>query len=97
MQIQLKQAEITEALKQYVAKQGINLTGKSVDITFTNGRKDNGLSADIIIEDVVTMAVPQIKLVLPVATEAPPPVEATAPSAPVTEHKEEAPAKSLFG
>ena len=51
MQIQLRQIEIVEALKQYIARQGINLKGKTVDISFTAGRKDAGLSADISIED----------------------------------------------
>jgi hypothetical protein len=51
MQIQLRQTEIVEALKQYIAKQGISLKGKTVEISFTAGRKDAGLSADISIED----------------------------------------------
>jgi hypothetical protein len=51
MLIQLKQAEIVSAIKQYVAQQGINLAGKTVDIAFTSGRKENGLSADVTIED----------------------------------------------
>ena len=55
MQIQLKQVEIVEALKQYIANKGINLTGKAVDIKFTAGRKDAGLSADIVIEDANTV------------------------------------------
>lgn len=51
MQIQLRQTEIVEALKQFVTKQGITLTGKVVDITFTAGRKESGISADISIEE----------------------------------------------
>lgn len=51
MNIQLKQAEIVEALKQYIAKQGINLSGKEVNITFTAGRKEAGITADLVIED----------------------------------------------
>lgn len=51
MQINLKQKEITEALKMFISHQGINLTGKTVAIEFTSGRKDNGLSAELIIED----------------------------------------------
>lgn len=51
MQINLKQLEIATALKMYIAQQGINLTGKTVEIVFTSGRKDNGLSAEITIED----------------------------------------------
>lgn len=52
MQIQLKQKEIELALRGYIVKQGINLVGRTLTITFTAGRKDSGLSADIIIEDV---------------------------------------------
>lgn len=51
MQIQLKQVEIVEALKAHITKQGFSLAGKTVDISFTAGRKDAGLSADISIED----------------------------------------------
>lgn len=51
MQINLKQAEIITALKQYITNQGISLVGKTVDISFTAGRKEAGLSADISIED----------------------------------------------
>lgn len=53
MQIQLKQPEIEQALQMFIAKQGINLTGKSIVIEFTSGRKNNGLTADLVIEDVV--------------------------------------------
>jgi hypothetical protein len=52
MQIQLKQAEIVSALKQYIGSQGINLSGKSVEISFTAGRGQAGLTADIVIEEV---------------------------------------------
>lgn len=51
MQIQLKQTEIIAALKQYIGTQGINLNGKTVDISFTAGRKEAGITADISIED----------------------------------------------
>lgn len=51
MQIQLKQTEIIAALKQYISGQGISLSGKSVDISFTAGRKEAGITADISIED----------------------------------------------
>lgn len=51
MQIQLKQTEIITALKQYIHNQGINLTGKEVTITFTAGRKESGVSADLTIEE----------------------------------------------
>lgn len=50
MQIQLKQPEIEEAIIRYIAQQGISLSNKTVMVTFTSGRKDNGLSADVDIE-----------------------------------------------
>lgn len=52
MQIQLKQAEIVTALKGYIVRQGISLEGKDVQISFTAGRKESGISADISIEDI---------------------------------------------
>ena len=51
VQIQLKQAEIEQAIKQYISKQGISLTSKAVEITFTAKRNDAGLMADVTIED----------------------------------------------
>lgn len=51
MQIQLKQAEIVTALKQYISSQGINLQNKTVNISFTAGRRESGITADLEIED----------------------------------------------
>lgn len=51
MLIQLKQTEIEAALKMYIVSQGINLNNRTVDISFTSGRKDNGISADLDILD----------------------------------------------
>lgn len=51
MQIQLKQSEIIAALKQYITSQGINLANKNVTISFTAGRKEAGVTADLLIED----------------------------------------------
>lgn len=51
MQINLKQNEIVDALKQYINQQGINLAGKQVEVSFTAGRKEGGLCAEINIED----------------------------------------------
>lgn len=53
MQIQLKQAEIVTALKMYIVSQGIILANKEVSISFTAGRKEAGVLADISIEDAV--------------------------------------------
>ena len=47
MLIQLRQSEIEVALREYIVNQGINLIGRRVDISFTSGRKDNGISADL--------------------------------------------------
>ena len=51
MQVQLKQAEIIAALKQYISGQGISLKGKQVDMVFTAGRKESGISVEISIDD----------------------------------------------
>ena len=51
MQIQFKQAEIVAALKQYIAAQGINTAGKSVEIAFSATRGAAGIVADVTIED----------------------------------------------
>lgn len=45
MQINLNQREIESALKEYITGQGINLTNRKVDIDFTAGRNESGLSA----------------------------------------------------
>lgn len=52
MRVQLEQREIAIALQEYIVNQGINLNGKKVEITFTAGRKDTGLIADLNIEEV---------------------------------------------
>ena len=101
MLIQLKQSEITAALRDYIVAQGINLTGKTVEIAFTAGRKESGIYADISIEnagelpDFLTRDPDEgLKLVAPAAT--PEPVEEAA----ITEEaQEEVPVKkavSLF-
>lgn len=52
MQINLRQPEIEKALRDYIREQGINLYGKEVFISFTAGRKDTGLSAELNIENI---------------------------------------------
>lgn len=47
MKMTLNHEEINEAIVDWVAKQGIDLTGKETEIEFTAGRKENGNSAII--------------------------------------------------
>lgn len=98
MQISLKQSEIIAAIRGYIETQGINLSGKNVDISFTSGRKGNGLTADVDIyvgekevEEVVAEPVDVVPEVSENALVEEAPVEGEA----VTE--EVAPAGSLFG
>lgn len=51
MQVHLKQSEIVTALKQYISGEGISLQGKTVDMVFTAGRKESGISVEISIDD----------------------------------------------
>ena len=51
MIINLQQNEIESALKGFISKQGINLFGKEVKISFTAGRKASGIYAEVSIED----------------------------------------------
>jgi hypothetical protein len=95
MQIQLKQTEIIQALKLYISSQGINLGGKTVDVAFTAGRKEAGLSADVQIEDAHIQAVP-----IPVfATHAATPIAAEVMTELDAEEETALPVKgaSLFG
>jgi hypothetical protein len=58
MQIKLKQAEIVEAIKDYVTKMGVSLANKEVSIDFTATRGETGLTADVDIEQAVEQAAP---------------------------------------
>ena len=51
MQVTLKQSEIEIALKNYIQVMGINLSGKSIEVTFTAGRKEAGISAELDINE----------------------------------------------
>lgn len=103
MLITLKQHEIVAALRLYVATNGINLSGKSLDVAFTAGRKESGLTAEVSIEDDGSKALDAVQAVAPalaglatvaaaIATEVP-------PEAPVADATPEAtaPVVSLFG
>lgn len=52
MQIILKQRDIEAAVKDFVVAQGISIAHKSIEINFTAGRKETGISVEIDIEDV---------------------------------------------
>jgi hypothetical protein len=71
MIVNLKQHEIETALRQYIAQQGININSKSVTVSFTAGRKETGISAELDIEDMefttpeATVFIPQISVVEP--------------------------------
>ncbi len=71
MKIALNQSEVVAAIRGYVAAQGIDMAGKQLDVTFTSGRKGNGLTADldiytqaeasaVVTEDVVVDDVPEV-------------------------------------
>ena len=104
MQIQLKQSEIIQALKLYISTQGINLNGKTVEVAFTAGRKETGLSADIDIQDIEGSAVLGAIPSGPVKREMAYPCAVETAETPVTEEatpveEEQTPVKgaSLFG
>ena len=70
MRIQLRQTEIEEALQQYIANQGINLSGKVVEIGFTASRSADGLTADVDITNATDIAKPTQAIPRAVKTEA---------------------------
>ena len=47
MKIALNQSEVVAAIRGYVEAQGIDMSGKQLDVTFTSGRKGNGITADL--------------------------------------------------
>lgn len=94
MQIQLKQTEIIKAIKLYIQQQGINLDGKDVSMTFTAGRKEAGMSADVVIED--NTDIPEFGL--DVDSSTPPVLTVVKGSEPPAVEDVEGPSsKSLFG
>ena len=52
MQIILKQKDIEQALALYLRDQGINLTNKNLSVSWTAGRKESGITAEIDIEEI---------------------------------------------
>ena len=101
MQISLKQPEIISALKQFVSSQGIALSGKTVEIKFTAGRGNTGLSADISIDDAEIPGVhlgetDSVKPVLSVVPAVAAPAAAAPEVTPQVEVALKAPTTSLF-
>lgn len=81
MQIIIKQIEIEVAVKNYIAGLGINLNGKDVEVSFTAGRGEVGLSASLDIVEAGSSAMPAPTLT-PVKNvqEAPAEAKATPPT-----------------
>lgn len=81
MQIIIKQIEIEVAVKNYIAGLGINLNGKDVEVSFTAGRGEVGLSASLDIVEAGSSAMPAPALT-PVknAQEAPTEAKVTTPT-----------------
>lgn len=80
MLIIIKQSEIEVAVKNYIAGLGINLNGKDVEVSFTAGRGEVGLSASLDIIEAGSSAMPAPTLT-PVknAQEAPAEAKVTPP------------------
>lgn len=79
MQIIIKENEIRVAVQQYIATQGINLAGKSVDIQFTATRSGAGVVAEIDIEDVQAVMVQPVTATVVKAETAEPQAKVDAP------------------
>ena len=91
MRIQLRQTEIEEALQQYIANQGINLTGKVVEIGFTASRSADGLTADVDITNATDSAKPAQAIPRAVKTEAQVVEQPAAPAEEAPAQEEQAP------
>lgn len=91
MKIALNQSEVVAAIRGYVAAQGIDMAGKQLDVTFTSGRKGNGLTADL---DIYTQAEASAVVAEDVVVEDT--TEVPAPEAPVAVAPTEE-TGSLFG
>lgn len=104
------QAEIQQALVNFIEAQGIVVANRNVEITFIRGRKGAGISAEVEVTDPSNRFLTQAPLQAEPVVEAPvesapaedlPPVGATDPaqpgaSAPPSEAAPE-PRPSLFG
>lgn len=90
MLIKLRQSEIEEGVKMYIASQGINLDGKDVEITFTASRGNDGITSDVDILPVKAAVVPN-KPVARSSGEYVPPVKEEPATSPVSEEAKNLP------
>jgi hypothetical protein len=89
MQMTLNNEEIIEAVNDFVAKQGINITHKKTEVAMIAGRGGNGFSATVSIINSSTTLSKAIPNNAPVVPE---PEESTAIATETNEEEE-----SLFG
>lgn len=73
MQVNLKQKDIEEALKQYLTREGIQTTGKTVNMAFKNSRKTTGVSVSV---EILDNDIPNFEDVKPKLAVVPTPVVA---------------------
>lgn len=100
MQITLGDSDIRQALLDYITNQGINTKNKEALITVRSGRRGNGLSADINLEEInmkqVQAVTPPVEVVSNVIERAEESIED--PSIELEENvPEEGTTSSLFG
>lgn len=94
MLITLKQKEIEAALSLYINSRGISLLDKSVEIAFTAGRGQTGISAEVDIEDSTLSNKPLGKVTTFPANLNAPIVAQTSQAAAVVAVSSEAPAEA---
>lgn len=87
MKIELKQSEIVAALAQYISSKGISLNDKAMAVTFTVGRKQSGISAELTIDDdgIPDFDTPDIPVAAAPVVEASPETSVEVAPTPVTE------------
>ena len=91
MRIQLNQSELEKAVVAYISSQGVDISNKSVDVDFTAGRGQNGITVDVDINEPGTPS-----LTMQVSTHSEPAFsEENVPED--NSEEEETPAASLFG
>lgn len=96
MRIQLKQAEVEEAINLWLGQQGINLTDKAVSISFSITRSPTSILADVDIDNPGTGVTNNVAA-LNVNQAYNPIAESDEPEAAGEEAPVEVAGKSLFG